>query len=133
MKYLLDTNACIRYINGRSPELRAKLSSMPRRDVAVSTITKAEMFYGSAKSQTPQRSREKQIEFLTTLITLPFDDMAAIAYGPLRADLERNGTPIGQYDMLIAAVALANDLILVTHNVGEFGRIIGLKIEDREA
>jgi len=133
MKYLLDTNACIRYINGRSPELRAKLSSMPRRDVAVSTITKAEMFYGSAKSQTPQRSREKQIEFLTTLITLPFDDMAAIAYGPLRADLERNGTPIGQYDMLIAAVALANDLILVTHNVGEFGRIIGLKIEDWEA
>ncbi len=133
MKYLLDTNACIRYINGRSPELRAKLSSMPRRDVAVSTITKAEMFYGSAKSQTPQRSREKQIEFLTTLITLPFDDMAAIAYGPLRADLERNGTPIGQYEMLIAAVALANDLTLVTHNVGEFGRIIGLKIEDREA
>jgi len=133
MKYLLDTNACIRYINGRSPELRAKPSSMPRRDVAVSTLTKAEMFYGSAKSQTPQRSREKQIEFLTTLITLPFDDMAAIAYGPLRADLERNGTPIGQYDMLIAAVALANDLILVTHNVGEFGRIIGLKIEDREA
>lgn len=133
MKYLLDTNACIRYINGRSPELRAKLSSMPRRDVAVSTITKAEMFYGSARSQTPQRSREKQIEFLTTLITLPFDDMAAIAYGPLRADLERNGTPIGQYEMLIAAVALANDLTLVTHNVGEFGRIIGLKIEDREA
>jgi len=133
MKYLLDTNACIRYINGRSPELRAKLSSMPRRDVAVSTITKAEMFYGYAKSKTPQSSREKQIEFLTTLITLPFDDMAAIAYGPLRADLERNGTPIGQYEMLIAAVALANDLTLVTHNVGEFGRIIGLKIEDREA
>ena len=133
MKYLLDTNACIRYINGRSPKLRARLSSTPHRDVAVSTITKAEMFYGSAKSQTPQRSREKQIEFLTTLITLPFDDMAAIAYGPLRADLERKGTPIDQYDMLIAAVALANDLILVTHNVDEFGRIIELKIEDWEA
>ncbi|NLX10780.1 MAG: type II toxin-antitoxin system VapC family toxin [Chloroflexi bacterium] len=133
MKYLLDTNACIRYINGRSPKLRARLSSTPRQDVAVSTITKAEMFYGSAKSQTPQRSREKQIEFLTTLFTLPFDDMAAAAYGPLRADLEHKGTPIGQYDMLIAAVALANDLILVTHNVGEFGRIMGLKIEDWEA
>lgn len=59
MKYLLDTNACIRYINGRSPELRTRLSNTPRRDVAVSTITKAEMFYGSAKSQTPERSREK--------------------------------------------------------------------------
>jgi tRNA(fMet)-specific endonuclease VapC len=133
MKYLLDTNACIRYINGRAPKLRARLSGIPRRDVAVSTITKAEMFYGSAKSQTPQRSREKQIEFLTTLITLPFDDMAAIVYGPLRTELEQKGTPIGQYDMLIAAVALANNLILVTHNVGEFGRITGLKIEDWEA
>jgi len=132
MKYLLDTNACIRYINGRSPELRARLSNTPRRDVAVSTITKAEMFYGSAKSQTPQRSREKQLEFLTTLITLSFDDMAAIAYGPMRAELERQGTPIGQYDMLIAAVALANSLILVTHNVSEFGRISGLVIEDWE-
>jgi tRNA(fMet)-specific endonuclease VapC len=71
MKYLLDTNACIRYINGRSPKLRARLSGTPRRDVAVSTITKAEMFYDSAKSQTPQRSRERQIEFLETLITLP--------------------------------------------------------------
>lgn len=57
MKYSLDTNACIRYINGRSPELRAKLSNTPRRDIAVSTITKAEMFYGAAKSQAPQRSR----------------------------------------------------------------------------
>lgn len=133
MKYLLDTNACIRYVNGRSPKLRAKLSSMPRREIAVSTITKAEMFYGSAKSQTPQRSREKKLEFFATLITLPFDEKAALTFGPLRADLERKGTPIGQYDMLIAAVALANDLILVTHNVGEFERIADLAIEDWEA
>lgn len=133
MKYRLDTNACIRYINGRSPQLRARLSSIPRQDVAVSTITKAEMFYGSAKSKTPQRSREKQIEFLTMLIALPFDDKAAIIFGPLQAELERQGTPIGQYDMLIAAVAIAHDLILVTHNVSEFGRIAGLQLEDWEA
>ncbi|WP_119067545.1 type II toxin-antitoxin system tRNA(fMet)-specific endonuclease VapC [Aggregatilinea lenta] len=132
MKYLLDTNACIRYINGRSPQLRARISGTPRQDVAVSMITKAEMFYGSAKSKTPQRSREKQVEFLTTLIALPFDDKAAVMFGPLRAELERHGTPIGQYDMLIAAVALAHDLTLVTHNVGEFGRITGLQIEDWE-
>lgn len=66
------------------------------------------------------------------MITLPFDDLAAVAYGSLRAELERQGTPIGQYDMLIAAVALANSLILVTHNVSEFGRISGLVIEDWE-
>ncbi len=88
MKYLLDTNTCIRYINGRSPKLRTKLSSTPRRDVVVSTITKAERFYGSAKSQTPQRSREKQIEFLETIVSLPFDDAATLVFGPLRAELE---------------------------------------------
>lgn len=132
MKYLLDTNACIRYINGRSPKLRAKLASTPRLDVAVSAITKAEMFYGSAKSQTPERSLEKQIEFFDTIVSLSFDDAAAEVFGPLRPELERKGMPIGAYDGLIAAIALAHDLILVTHNVDEFGRITGLKIEDWE-
>lgn len=59
MKYLLDTNACIRYLKGRSPQLRVKLASTPQNEVAVSTITKAELFDGSAKSQTPERARQK--------------------------------------------------------------------------
>jgi tRNA(fMet)-specific endonuclease VapC len=89
MKYLLDTNACIRYINGRSPQIRAKLRTIPRSEIAVSAVTKAEMYYGSAKSQTPQQSLKKQLEFLKTVQSLPFDDMCAQEYGSLRAYLEK--------------------------------------------
>jgi tRNA(fMet)-specific endonuclease VapC len=132
MKYLLDTNACIRYINGRAPLLRIRLAAVSRQDVGVSAITKAEMFYGSAKSQTPERSLEKQLEFLHTVQSIPFDDFAAAVYGKMRIELERQGTSIGQHDMLIAATCLANNLILVTHNISEFGRVAGLKMEDWE-
>lgn len=109
MKYLLDTNACIRYINGRVPQLRIKLADVSYQNVGVSTVTKAEMFYGSAKSQTPERSIEKQLEFLHTVQSVPFDDFAAAVYGKMRVELERKGTPIGQHDMLIAATSLANN------------------------
>lgn len=132
MTYLLDTNACIRYINGRAPQLRVKLAQVSRQIIYVSTITKAEMFYGSAKSQTPEQSLKKQIEFLETVQSITFDESAAKIYGSMRVALERKGTPIGQHDMLIAAIALANDLILVTHNVGEFSRVEELKLEDWE-
>jgi tRNA(fMet)-specific endonuclease VapC len=132
MKYLLDTNACIRFINGRAPRLRAKMATIARSEIAVSTISKAEMYYGSAKSQTPERSREKQLDFLETIATLPFDELAAVEYGRLRRELEIAGTPIGGNDMLIAASAIAHQLILVTHNTAEFARIPNLKLEDWE-
>ncbi len=132
MKYLLDTNACIRFINGRAPHLRAKMAVIPRSEIAVSIISKAEMYYGSAKSQTPERSRAKQLEFLETIATLPFDESAAVEYGRLRRDLEIAGTPIGGNDMLIAASAIAHGLILVTHNSAEFTRIPNLIMEDWE-
>ena len=133
MKYLLDTNTCIRYINGRSPEIRAKLPTIPRVEVGVSIITKAEMFYGSAKSQTPEQSRQKQLEFLETVQVVTFDEATAIVYGDIRAYLDKQGTPIGGNDLLIAATALAGGLILVTHNIREFGRVPNLKLEDWES
>lgn len=132
MKYLLDTNACIRFINGRAPRLRAKMATISRSEIAVSIISKAELYYGSAKSQTPERSREKQVEFLQTIATLPFDEMSAVEYGRLRRNLEVAGTPIGGNDMLIAASAIAHQLILVTHNIAEFARIPNLQLEDWE-
>lgn len=132
MKYLLDTNTCIRYINGRSPKIRQKLPTIPLIEVGVSIITKAEMYYGSAKSQTPERSREKQLEFLQTIQTVFFDERAALIYGDIRANLDRQGTPIGGNDLLIASTALAHNLIVVTHNISEFGRIHNLKVEDWE-
>jgi tRNA(fMet)-specific endonuclease VapC len=101
-------------------------------DVGVSIITKAELYFGSAKSQTPERSRQKQLEFLQTIQSISFDEVAAIVYGDVRAYLDKQGTPIGGNDLLIAATALASELILVTHNTYEFRRVPGLKLEDWE-
>jgi tRNA(fMet)-specific endonuclease VapC len=100
--------------------------------VGVSIITKAEMYYGSAKSQTPERSREKQVEFLKTTQTVLFDERSALIYGDIRAHLDKQGTPIGSNDLLIASISLAYDLILVTHNTREFNRVPNLKLEDWE-
>jgi tRNA(fMet)-specific endonuclease VapC len=132
MKYLLDTNTCIRFINGRAPKIRETMSAILDSDIAVSTVTMAEMFAGSAKSQDPQSSRAKQDAFFIRFVHLPFDERAAEEFGRLRAFLEKAGTPIGPYDMQIAAIALAQQLILVTHNTKEFIRISELKLEDWE-
>jgi tRNA(fMet)-specific endonuclease VapC len=132
MKYSLDTNTCIRYMNGRVPQLRQKLPTIPAQDIVVCSVVRAELFYGSAKSQIPQQSLDKQLRFLRPYATLVFDDNAAQHFAAIRADLEKRGLPIGAYDLMIAAIALANSLILVTHNVGEFSRIAGLQIEDWE-
>ncbi len=132
MRYLLDTNTCIRYLNGRAPAIRQKMLIVDDTDIAISAITKGEMFAGSARSQIPQRSRARQDEFFVRFVSLPFDDAAASEFGRIRAALEAAGTPIGPYDMQIAAIALAHNLIVVTHNVREFGRIEGLQIEDWE-
>lgn len=132
LKYLLDTNACIRYITGRSVSLRDKLLAMSEAEIAVYSVVKAEMFYGSMKSQNPNKSLKEQNEFLEQFQSLPFDDEAALIFGELRADLAKKGTPIGAYDLQIAAIALANDLTLITHNTSEFSRIGNLKIEDWE-
>jgi len=132
MKYLLDTNVCIRYINGSSRAVRLKLPTIPRINVGVSVITQAELFYGSAKSQTPLKSRQKQLDFLSIIPTVNLDSSIAFAYGDVRAYLEKLGTPIGSNDLFIAATALAYDLTLVTHNTREFSRIPSLKLEDWE-
>lgn len=132
MRYLLDTNACISYINGRAPRLRDMFHSKAFSEIVVSSITKAEMYFGSQKSQRPERSRAEQDEFFQSIDSLPFDDDAAEEYGSIRAYLERRGTPIGPHDMLIAAIARANGLIVVTHNTRHFSRIPGLNVEDWE-
>jgi tRNA(fMet)-specific endonuclease VapC len=132
MKYLLDTNTCVRYINGRAPQIRAKFRTLVDEDIATCTIVQAEMFYGAAKSNTIEASLAKQRTFLDRFVCLDFGTAAASIYGSMRARLEKQGTPIGAHDLLIAAIAIANDLILVTHNTREFSRIEGLKIEDWE-
>lgn len=132
MKYLLDTNTCIRYINGRAPQIRERMRSIPDSDIAISAVTRGEMYAGSAKSRTPQHSRALQDAFFIRFMSLPFDEAAADAFGNIRASLETAGMPIGPYDMQIAAIAQVHHLIVVTHNTREFGRITGLLIEDWE-
>jgi tRNA(fMet)-specific endonuclease VapC len=132
MKYLLDTNTCIHYINGRVSQIREHMRTITDTEVAISSVTKGEMWAGSGKSQTPQRSRAKQDAFFIRFVSLPYDDQAADEFGRIRAYLEKAGTPIGPYDMQIAAIAIVHDLILVTHNTREFNRISWLKIEDWE-
>ena len=116
MKYSLDTNTCIRYINGRSEAILRKLPTVSAREIVVCSVVRGELAYGAAKSQTPEASAAKQTRFLKPYATLPFDDTAVQEYGRVRAHLEMAGTPIGPYDMQIAAIAIAHGLIVVTHN-----------------
>lgn len=132
MRYSLDTNTCIRYLNGRSQKLVTKIPGIPASEIVICSIVRGELAYGASKSQTPEQSAHKQIRFLQPYTSIAYDDAAATVYGRIRAKLEMNGIPIGPYDMQIAAIALVHDLIVVTHNTREFSRIDGLKIEDWE-
>lgn len=132
MRFLLDTNTCIRFLNGRAPAVKERLIAASDEDVVVCSIVKAEMFAGSEKSRDPRRSRLLQDEFFSRYFSVPFDDQAAEQYGRVRAFLEKQGTPIGPNDLMIAAIALTHKLTLVTHNTDEFGRVPELRVEDWE-
>lgn len=133
MKYLLDTNTCIRHLNRRSPSITEHLHATPEPDIAICSVVKAELFLGAMKSQFPEKTMQKQQAFASRFVSLPFDDAAALVYARIRGALEQAGTPVGSNDLMIASIAMANGLILVTHNTREFGRVAGLQIEDWEA
>jgi tRNA(fMet)-specific endonuclease VapC len=130
--YLLDTNTCVRYLNGRSASIKARLEQSKPEDLTLCSVVKAELLYGAAKSNIAERTLARLNIFFDVFTSLTFDDSAAAAYGNIRADLEKHGMPIGPNDLMIAAIALANGLILVTHNQREFGRVATLKLEDWE-
>lgn len=132
MIYLLDTNCCIVYLNGRNLTLKSKLESHQDYDIAVCSVVKSELFYGSQKSKNPEKNLAKQKLFLNRFYSYTFDDKCAEIFGIIRKQLEEKGTPIGAYDLQIGAIALKNNLILVTHNTKEFSRIDGLIYEDWE-
>jgi tRNA(fMet)-specific endonuclease VapC len=102
-------------------------------EVAMSAIVKAELTYGARKSSHVAANLRLVDAFLEPFALLPFDGRAADVYGSIRADLEREGRPIGPNDLLIAATALAHSLTLVTHNVSEFNRVPGLSVVDWES
>jgi len=131
--YLLDTNACIRILNGTSPALISHLQSIPRSQVRLSSVVKAELLYGARQSSRIAENLRLLERFFDTIASLPFDDRCAEEYGLLREALDRTGRPIGPNDLMIAATARAHDAILVTHNVREFSRVPELQLEDWES
>lgn len=132
MRYLLDTNTCIRYLTGRSQAVFEHLNTVDPADICVCSIVKLELRYGALRSNNVERTLAEQERFLGHFVSLPFDDEAHLHAAQIRANLAQLGTPIDPYDLLIAAIALANDLTLVTHNTREFHRVAGLQFEDWE-
>jgi len=130
MTYLLDTNTCIYIINKKPSAVIKRIQTKQPEEIAISTITQAELEYGVARSRYPDRNRVALLEFLLAFFLLDFDQMAASQYGLIRSLLESKGKPIGPMDILLAAQAKSRDLILVTNNESEFRRVEGLKIEN---
>jgi tRNA(fMet)-specific endonuclease VapC len=130
--YLLDTNTCIQYLTRRNSPIVAKLSSLRHQDVVLCDIVKAELYYGAYKGTRLESNFALYRQFFREFTSLPFDGSAAEVYGRIRVYLEARGNPIGPNDLQIAAIALANNLILVTHNTREFNRVPELRTEDWE-
>ncbi len=132
MKYILDTNVCINYLRGKSQSIADRLIKIPAANRIIPSIVKAELYHGAYKSTRPEENIKKVSDFLKLNSSLVFDDSAAQIFGRIRANLERKGITIGPYDLQIAAISIAHDCTLVTHNTNEFSRIDELKIEDWE-
>lgn len=130
MNYLLDTNICIYIIRKKPAPVIERVRSKQVGQIAISTITLAELEYGIVRSQYPERNRIALLEFLFPFAILDFDQRACAEYGQIRALLESKGRPIGPMDLLLAAQAKSRHLILVTNNEKEFRRIEGLRIEN---
>lgn len=127
MKYILDTDICIFALKQRMGVLKRLLRESPD-DIAVSAMTEAELYFGALKSSQPERANTQVAAFLEPLAILPFDSDAARKHAEIRYALR--GRPIGERDMVTAAIAAASGLALVTHNTREFARIEGLVLED---
>lgn len=125
---LLDTNICVLALNGSEPTVMERVRA-ERAELLLCSVVKAELLFGADASKSPTRNHARLRDFFASFPSLPFDDDAAREYGRLRARLRERGRPIGPNDLMIAAIALANDVALVTRNTREFERVEGLAIE----
>lgn len=131
MRYLLDSNIVSYFVKGISSSVIERMhSGLDRQDIAISAVTRAELRYGLELLDKSDKRRRRIDLLLTELPALPWSIEAADEFGRIRAYLRRNGTPVGEFDTQIAAHALAEKLILVTHNTRHFENVPGLKLED---
>ncbi|HON80208.1 MAG TPA: type II toxin-antitoxin system VapC family toxin [Spirochaetota bacterium] len=132
MKFLLDTNVCIKILKGNSQSISQKIETIDLRDIVIPSIVRYELFYGAYKSNKKEETLIILKEFLGCFSDAAFDMYISDVCGKIRADLDKAGTPIGPYDLQIGAIALANNYTLVTNNKREFSRIADLIIVDWE-
>jgi tRNA(fMet)-specific endonuclease VapC len=129
VRYLLDTNTASYVIKGNFPRVRARLLKVPMSEVGISVVTEAELRFGVARR--PEATSLKSVveEFLLRVEALPWNSEASRHYARIRASLEKDGEPMGNLDLMIAAHAVAAEVVLVTHG-HVFRRVKGLKVED---
>jgi tRNA(fMet)-specific endonuclease VapC len=130
VKYLLDTNVCIDYLNGRYPNVIRRIQEARPEDLCISSVVASELRYGAEKSQQKEANHKRLDILLDEIDCRPYDEAAASTFGQVRCQLESQGQPIGPYDMMIAAHALAESCVLVTDNTREFSRMPGLALEN---
>jgi tRNA(fMet)-specific endonuclease VapC len=131
VKYLLDTNTCINFLRyGAGSRVAVRLAGVNPGDVVLCSVVVGELLFGALRSQQVANNLAQVRTFAAGFPSLSFDDRAAEDYARIRADLAGKGTLIGPNDLLIAAIALANGLTLVTHNTAEFSRVVGLPLDD---
>ncbi len=129
MKYSLDTNICIALLKDSDASLLEKIKNQRAEDFVLSSVVKAELYYGARYSSQVDANLRSLSRFFAQFQSIAFDDRAAEVYGNVRALLRREGNMIGANDLLIASSALAWNLILVTRNRSEFIRVPGLAVE----
>ncbi|WP_417909838.1 type II toxin-antitoxin system VapC family toxin [Candidatus Electronema sp. PJ] len=129
VSYLLDTNTCIAFFKNH-PSVAAKIEEVGLNRLLLCAPVKAELWYGACKSARVAANQAVLRDFFAQLRSLPFDDESVTHYGEIRAFLTKAGTPIGPNDLLIAAIAKAHNVTLITHNVSEFSRVPEITLED---
>ena len=130
MKFLLDTNVCIDFLNGRFPLVAERIRENDPDDLVLSSIVTAELRYGAQKSMRQLENHKKLDLLFSEIGVIEFDEDAAQVFGIIRTALEARGTPIGPFDMLIAAHARSRELTLVSDNIREFSRVDGIELEN---
>ena len=126
----MDTNICIYVIKQQPASVVNRIQSVPIEDIGISSITVAELEHGVAKSDRSEENSIALLEFLSPFRILDFGQMAAHEYGIIRSTLEKEGRLVGPMDLLIAAHAVSESVVLVTNNEREFGRVPDLLIEN---